>query len=49
MMRARHRGGFGTIIPAGTTADLCTACGSASLISVEGCKTCTNCGYSKCS
>jgi len=42
-------GGFGTIIPAGTTADLCTACGSASLISVEGCKTCTNCGYSKCS
>lgn len=29
--------------------DLCTACGTASLINVEGCKTCTNCGYSKCS
>lgn len=29
--------------------DLCTSCGSASLINVEGCKTCTNCGYSKCS
>ncbi len=28
--------------------DLCTSCGSASLINVEGCKTCTNCGYSKC-
>ncbi|MFD2670589.1 adenosylcobalamin-dependent ribonucleoside-diphosphate reductase [Marinicrinis sediminis] len=29
--------------------DLCTACGSASLVNMEGCKTCTNCGYSKCS
>ncbi len=29
--------------------DLCPACGSAALISAEGCKTCANCGYSKCS
>jgi ribonucleoside-diphosphate reductase alpha chain len=29
--------------------DLCTSCGSASLVNGEGCKTCTNCGYSKCS
>ena len=29
--------------------DLCPSCGTASLINVEGCKTCTNCGYSKCS
>lgn len=31
-----------------TSLDLCTSCGSASLINVEGCKTCSNCGYSKC-
>jgi ribonucleoside-diphosphate reductase alpha chain len=29
--------------------DLCPGCGSASLINVEGCKTCSNCGYSRCS
>jgi ribonucleoside-diphosphate reductase alpha chain len=29
--------------------DLCPSCGSASLLNVEGCKTCGNCGYSKCS
>ncbi|MBP1989156.1 ribonucleoside-diphosphate reductase alpha chain [Paenibacillus eucommiae] len=29
--------------------DLCPSCGSASLINSEGCKTCVNCGYSKCS
>lgn len=28
--------------------DLCPSCGSASLMNVEGCKTCRNCGYSKC-
>lgn len=28
--------------------DLCPSCGSASLINVEGCKTCGNCGYSRC-
>lgn len=32
-----------------TSTDLCPSCGSASLNNVEGCKTCTNCGYSKCS
>jgi ribonucleoside-diphosphate reductase alpha chain len=42
-------GGIHGIKPVGAPADLCTACGSASLINVEGCKTCTNCGYSKCS
>ncbi len=29
--------------------DLCPSCGSASLLNVEGCKTCSSCGYSKCS
>ncbi|GIQ70586.1 adenosylcobalamin-dependent ribonucleoside-diphosphate reductase [Xylanibacillus composti] len=29
--------------------DLCPSCGGASLINSEGCKNCTNCGYSKCS
>lgn len=29
--------------------DLCPSCGTASLVSSEGCKNCTNCGYSKCS
>ncbi|MGG3506414.1 adenosylcobalamin-dependent ribonucleoside-diphosphate reductase [Paenibacillus lautus] len=29
--------------------DLCPSCGGASLINIEGCKTCGNCGYSKCS
>ncbi|MFC4777278.1 adenosylcobalamin-dependent ribonucleoside-diphosphate reductase [Paenibacillus sp. GCM10023252] len=28
--------------------DLCPSCGSASLLNVEGCKQCSNCGYSKC-
>lgn len=43
-------GGGGMVAPmAGGSADLCTACGAAALINVEGCKTCTNCGYSKCS
>jgi ribonucleoside-diphosphate reductase alpha chain len=32
-----------------TSSDLCPGCGSASLMNSEGCKTCTNCGYSKCS
>ncbi|MCC3374334.1 adenosylcobalamin-dependent ribonucleoside-diphosphate reductase [Cohnella sp. REN36] len=32
-----------------TSLDLCPSCGSASLLNVEGCKTCANCGYSKCS
>lgn len=29
--------------------DLCPACGSAALINSEGCKNCTQCGYSRCS
>ncbi|MNE16313.1 ribonucleotide-diphosphate reductase subunit alpha [compost metagenome] len=32
-----------------TSRDLCPSCGSASLLNIEGCKTCSNCGYSKCS
>lgn len=32
-----------------TSLDLCPSCGSASLINTEGCKSCSNCGYSKCS
>ncbi|MDR6549052.1 ribonucleoside-diphosphate reductase alpha chain [Paenibacillus qinlingensis] len=28
--------------------DLCTSCGSASLVNSEGCKNCVNCGYSRC-
>jgi ribonucleoside-diphosphate reductase alpha chain len=31
-----------------TSLDLCPSCGSASLINSEGCKNCSNCGYSKC-
>ncbi|MCA0753704.1 adenosylcobalamin-dependent ribonucleoside-diphosphate reductase [Paenibacillus sp. N4] len=31
-----------------TSRDLCPSCGSASLINLEGCKQCINCGYSKC-
>lgn len=40
-----HHGHGGSV----TSRDLCPSCGSASLINVEGCKTCSNCGYSKCS
>lgn len=29
--------------------DICPSCGTASLINSEGCKNCTNCGYSRCS
>ncbi|MGG1638444.1 adenosylcobalamin-dependent ribonucleoside-diphosphate reductase [Paenibacillus sp. NRS-1760] len=28
--------------------DLCPSCGSAALINIEGCKQCTQCGFSKC-
>ncbi|RCW49350.1 LAGLIDADG family homing endonuclease [Paenibacillus prosopidis] len=31
-----------------TSRDLCPSCGSASLINIEGCKQCNNCGYSRC-
>lgn len=33
---------------AATSRDLCPSCGLASLINLEGCKQCINCGYSKC-
>ncbi|WP_040951538.1 adenosylcobalamin-dependent ribonucleoside-diphosphate reductase [Gorillibacterium massiliense] len=29
--------------------DICPSCGSFALVNAEGCKNCTNCGYSKCS
>jgi ribonucleoside-diphosphate reductase alpha chain len=28
--------------------DICPSCGTASLINTEGCKSCSNCGYSRC-
>ncbi|QYR23554.1 adenosylcobalamin-dependent ribonucleoside-diphosphate reductase [Paenibacillus sp. sptzw28] len=34
---------------AAASRDLCPSCGSASLLNLEGCKTCSSCGYSKCS
>ncbi len=44
-------GGIGeTVIRAASNStDLCPSCGAAALINIEGCKNCTNCGYSKCS
>ncbi|HEY8529310.1 MAG TPA: adenosylcobalamin-dependent ribonucleoside-diphosphate reductase [Paenibacillaceae bacterium] len=42
------QGSCGPVAPY-APADLCPSCGSASLISAEGCKTCANCGYSRCS
>ncbi|MGO4497586.1 adenosylcobalamin-dependent ribonucleoside-diphosphate reductase [Paenibacillus sp. 2RAB27] len=45
-------GGGGHTAPSATSVaamDLCTACGSASLVNSEGCKNCINCGYSRCS
>ena len=43
------QGDYGSMAPYASPADLCPSCGSASLINAEGCKTCANCGYSKCS
>ncbi|MCV4232530.1 adenosylcobalamin-dependent ribonucleoside-diphosphate reductase [Virgibacillus sp. LDC1] len=43
-------GGHGAHAGGGSMSlDLCPSCGGASLINIEGCKTCGNCGYSKCS
>jgi ribonucleoside-diphosphate reductase alpha chain len=42
--------GYEDVIPTGVKSkDICPSCGSISLVNTEGCKTCTNCGYSKCS
>lgn len=37
-----------TVIPSPKVNDLCPSCGGATLVHVEGCKTCGNCGYSRC-
>ncbi|WP_010274698.1 adenosylcobalamin-dependent ribonucleoside-diphosphate reductase [Paenibacillus senegalensis] len=37
------------VMPGVDSKDICPSCGSVSLMNVEGCKTCANCGYSKCS
>ncbi|MFD0869921.1 MULTISPECIES: adenosylcobalamin-dependent ribonucleoside-diphosphate reductase [Paenibacillus] len=36
-------------MPGVSSKDICPSCGSVALLNVEGCKTCSNCGYSKCS
>jgi ribonucleoside-diphosphate reductase alpha chain len=41
---AAHSGRQG----AASSLDLCPACGTASLLNVEGCRTCASCGYSRC-
>jgi ribonucleoside-diphosphate reductase alpha chain len=41
-------GGHGAHNHASASRDLCPSCGGASLINIEGCKTCGNCGYSRC-
>ncbi|WFB56884.1 adenosylcobalamin-dependent ribonucleoside-diphosphate reductase [Paenibacillus sp. BR1-192] len=46
---AAGHGGHGTHAGGSMSLDLCPSCGGASLINIEGCKTCGNCGYSKCS
>ncbi|WP_019911764.1 adenosylcobalamin-dependent ribonucleoside-diphosphate reductase [Paenibacillus sp. HW567] len=42
------QGGHDAHSHATASRDLCPSCGSASLINIEGCKTCSNCGYSRC-
>lgn len=46
---AAGHGGQGAHAGGSMSLDLCPSCGGASLINIEGCKTCGNCGYSKCS
>ncbi|MEK4349958.1 adenosylcobalamin-dependent ribonucleoside-diphosphate reductase [Paenibacillus sp. FSL R5-0475] len=41
-------GGHGAHNHTSASRDLCPSCGGASLINIEGCKTCGNCGYSRC-
>ncbi|MEK4043607.1 adenosylcobalamin-dependent ribonucleoside-diphosphate reductase [Paenibacillus sp. FSL H8-0048] len=43
-----NHGGHDAHSHATASRDLCPSCGSASLINIEGCKTCGNCGYSRC-
>jgi ribonucleoside-diphosphate reductase alpha chain len=40
---------FASAVSDSSSLDLCPSCGSASLVNSEGCKNCTNCGYSRCS
>lgn len=42
------QGGHGAHNHTSASRDLCPSCGGASLINIEGCKTCGNCGYSRC-
>lgn len=44
-----EKGAYPASLTATASRDLCPSCGSASLMNVEGCKTCSNCGYSRCS
>jgi hypothetical protein len=32
----------------GVQADLCPSCGNTSLVAIEGCQSCYNCGHSEC-
>lgn len=47
--QGQGNGGAGSHHSTSVSRDLCPSCGSASLINIEGCKTCSGCGYSKCS
>jgi ribonucleoside-diphosphate reductase alpha chain len=40
---------YAAAVSESSSLDLCPSCGSASLVNSEGCKNCTNCGYSRCS
>ncbi|MBD3918579.1 adenosylcobalamin-dependent ribonucleoside-diphosphate reductase [Paenibacillus sp. PR3] len=48
LQAAPEAGQAGGYVGQPSSLDLCTSCGSASLMNVEGCKTCSNCGYSRC-